>query len=485
MHRVPTHSAEAAVRSRTSLLAALIPVLLLAIPASAQSGPFQVGTLIEATMDGPDLPNAPTPNAFSGALAVLPLKVDVYYPIAPQGPNSLFVAPPGGGPHFPIVVFLHGYGGHPQDYGNFLSAIASWGFIVLAPRYVRPPGFEAPVEQAYEAWLMLQKMREEAIFSTGVFPGVTNIDPAPDAHISLVGHSMGTVSGFYLSGAEEDVRTMVQLNPYQGNMLAGLFPLCGTVPWGVILGWQGAIPAAQNFSGHLYQLAGTDDAITPAAAAAYWSDQGELGDHHPARNILATVVGLGHFGSLDITAANQPIPFPGCANPLPLGAMHGADQHLVTSLFVTKALRADFGVGIQENIFDEILGSGFMDLPVSLNGGAPQPIQVDVLSRCRDTAVWVKPSSQGGLEIGIAGHPQDLGMIYAFVEEPYAFGILPGWSLLGAVDPAVFGNISAYPGTGVLIGQIPGQPTGLEIGIMAYMIGTDRTDLSRLATVHY
>ena len=70
------------------------------------------------------------------------LRTLLVYPTVVDGSAASPVenAPPAGGP-YPLVLFAHGLSGYPKGYGEFLAAIASGGYIVVAPVFPRSSRF--------------------------------------------------------------------------------------------------------------------------------------------------------------------------------------------------------------------------------------------------------------------------------------------------------------------------------------------------------
>lgn len=66
----------------------------------------------------------------------------VMYPAAVEGEADRPIenAEPAGGP-YPLVLFAHGLGGHPEGYAEFLAAVASVGYVVVAPEFPRSSKF--------------------------------------------------------------------------------------------------------------------------------------------------------------------------------------------------------------------------------------------------------------------------------------------------------------------------------------------------------
>ncbi|MDE0615086.1 MAG: hypothetical protein F4124_06125 [Acidimicrobiia bacterium] len=70
------------------------------------------------------------------------LRTLLVYPAAVDGSATSPVenAQPAGGP-YPLVLLAHGLSGYPEGYGEFLAAIASGGYVVVAPEFPRSSRF--------------------------------------------------------------------------------------------------------------------------------------------------------------------------------------------------------------------------------------------------------------------------------------------------------------------------------------------------------
>ncbi len=116
-------------------------------PSNFEPGTFPVGITSFTFVDE----SRPTPaNASQPGLPSRTLQVRVWYPaVAPNtesiqdddfasipDPTPLFDAPPatGSGP-FPLIVFGHGLGAAPAEYGDLLATWAGAGYVVAAPAF--------------------------------------------------------------------------------------------------------------------------------------------------------------------------------------------------------------------------------------------------------------------------------------------------------------------------------------------------------------
>jgi dienelactone hydrolase len=122
-----------------------------------------------------------------------------YYPGSPSRslPTTVWYPSDGGGP-FPLVVFAHGFGVTPANYGALLSRIASAGYVVAAPTYPLLSGQPAgPTEdldwdQLYaDTWFVTTQVLDRSAGGDPVLGGL--IDPA---RIAAMGHSDGAVIAF-------------------------------------------------------------------------------------------------------------------------------------------------------------------------------------------------------------------------------------------------------------------------------------------------
>jgi dienelactone hydrolase len=126
----------------------------------------------------------------------------VLYPA--EGANGGREAARATGP-FPVVVFGHGYLSPVEFYASTLRALASWGFLVVAPR---SGGELFPDHAAYAAdfsavldWVAEQDADSRSWLAGGVTPGVA----------AASGHSMGGGASLLAAAADPRFTTVANL----------------------------------------------------------------------------------------------------------------------------------------------------------------------------------------------------------------------------------------------------------------------------------
>ncbi len=209
----------------------------------------------------------PVPAAIIAAYPV-PAGVDLTVEI----PAVRDVAASAKGP-FPLVLFSHGSGGWRDVYGNLLSGIASWGFVIASTDFT-----EYGLLAGFSGTLAAGEAKATAIVGTlhatldlmtaqnGAVGGrfVHRIDPV---RIAAAGHSTGGRTMFRLLG-DSHIRT--------------------------IIGWAPDGPAAPVTSSTPTLIIGGDGdaAITPAEVTATY---GEL---RPSKRVVS-IANMGHNAFTD------------------------------------------------------------------------------------------------------------------------------------------------------------------------------------------
>jgi dienelactone hydrolase len=177
------------------------------------------------------------------------------YPGAPSRllPTTVWYPSDGGGP-FPLVLFVHGYGGTPAGYATLLRRIASAGYVVAAATYPllsgQPAGPTDTVGWADlfpDTWFVTSQVLAR---SASGDPGIGGlIDPN---RIAVAGHSDGAAiafgDGFVPGRLDTRVRAVVAYaadlqyyGPYQPNqrpILHFLSDQDAYNPYGDAIGWD-------------------------------------------------------------------------------------------------------------------------------------------------------------------------------------------------------------------------------------------------------
>lgn len=165
------------------------------------------------------------PRAGSGEPREIPLSV--WYPASPDDESRPAVytaalifpirssvawasAPPASGEAFPVVVYGHGGGAEAQHAYPYAERLASHGFIVIAPDHVGSTtaealnGFASPVR-----WALDRPSDVSAALDWLADPSNALLaGRAETERVAFLGYSMGSYTGYALSGAEVDMATL-------------------------------------------------------------------------------------------------------------------------------------------------------------------------------------------------------------------------------------------------------------------------------------
>lgn len=109
--------------------------------------------------------------------------------------TPMFLAPPaaGDGP-FPVILFAHGLGATPADYGDLLAAWSSAGFVVVAPRFPlssgespgRPDANDVVNQPADIAFVLSELQRLSSSADGREITGLLDL-----TNVGISGHSLG------------------------------------------------------------------------------------------------------------------------------------------------------------------------------------------------------------------------------------------------------------------------------------------------------
>ena len=124
------------------------------------------------------------------------LRTLIVYPAAADGASALVEsASPAGGP-YPLVLFAHGLGGFPEGYGEILAAVASGGYVVVAPEFPRssrfnPGGPDAgdTGSQPGDLSFLIDTVVERAADPQWPLAGMVD-----NSQIAAIGHSNGAIT---------------------------------------------------------------------------------------------------------------------------------------------------------------------------------------------------------------------------------------------------------------------------------------------------
>ncbi len=253
-------------RRSVAVLLVLVPALLLAaLPLRAASPSPGPGGLPDLRAPGPyaaGLRNVDvvTPDGEFGAL--------VRYPAAAPGGTDAHLAEGA----WPLVIFAHGRLAPPELYDATLAHLATWGYLVIAPRTaggpVSPHDLYARDLLATIDWAETESTDPASWLAGAVAPGP----------VALAGHSMGGGASV-LAGADPRIGALVLLAPAETR--------------------PSATAAAAAITAPVLILAGDHDAITPPAIHALPIRDGLTG----AMSQLRMLAGGSHCGFTDLDGA--------------------------------------------------------------------------------------------------------------------------------------------------------------------------------------
>jgi chlorophyllase len=203
-------------------------------------------------------------------------------------PRPVRILAPTGMGTYPLVHFSHGFLSDRRAYTEVLTAVASHGFVVVAPQMYEPDGVPLGKPTAASEAADAARVVAWARRAAGAVAGVA-LDPRPPA---LVGHSRGGKVLWLLHLAERvESRALVGIDPVDGRggplLSAQPEALPGpidrappTLVLGMELGPRGATPCAPAADGYRHFF-----------------------ERSPAGTRLLVVAGHGHADMLDETAA--------------------------------------------------------------------------------------------------------------------------------------------------------------------------------------
>ena len=154
--------------------------------------------------------DASLPNPTSSGSATLSARI--HYPSTQAGPNVPLLPRPGG---YPVVVFLHGYGGLGRNYPDLGDRLAAAGFLaVLSDTAMIQPNVQRDDGIALFAALVAENAQ-----SGSFWQGAIDMTRA-----AVSGHSMGGGNSVRILAANPGYRTGVLFAPWHGVGLGGGAP---------------------------------------------------------------------------------------------------------------------------------------------------------------------------------------------------------------------------------------------------------------------
>ncbi len=135
----------------------------------------------------------------------------------PELPTRATLNAPGatsGGP-FPIFAFNHGYGGFPTEYQHLTTAVASWGYVVVAPVFAERGLLSllgtqgrTPIDEGKVVTDAVAAATAASNDVTSVLAGLVR----PQKGYVVGGHSAGTGSTLQAANESSDVIGIVQMS---------------------------------------------------------------------------------------------------------------------------------------------------------------------------------------------------------------------------------------------------------------------------------
>lgn len=203
-----------------------------------------------------------------GPFAVSETEVSVARPDSTLFPALLYYPAGAEGAPYPAICFAHGYLSAPERYAGTMRHLASWGYIVIAPK----SGLELfPDHDLYAEDLShALKFLEDA-----------NVDPASllrglvdTNRFGLSGHSMGGGADMLSAAMDDRIGAVAALAPAET--------------------WPSAIAEMHLIVAPVFLISGTDDAIAPILR-----HQLPMYESANAPRLMAAIKGGSHCGFLD------------------------------------------------------------------------------------------------------------------------------------------------------------------------------------------
>ncbi len=260
-------------------------------------------------------------------------KVDgrVYYPATSAGESA--DADPSAGP-FPLVSFMHGWTQEADEYDNFCTHLASWGFVVMSNNTETDVLFVTMLAQALDTRALMQWVEDESQTPTSWLADMVDY-----GDWGTCGHSMGGGATSFLVKHENRVRSVVMFEPYKG-------PLLGNTRKG--------FNGFDDFTGSVLVVGSTLDLTNNwSLIVRPWYEQASSA----GRRAWGLVQGGDHFGCTDWAGTN--------------GTLSGPEQHRMHRRFGTGFFRAEM-LG-DENTYFDLLGEGVHNNPIDSEAAGTNP----------------------------------------------------------------------------------------------------------------
>ncbi|MFH0908362.1 MAG: dienelactone hydrolase family protein [bacterium] len=205
-----------------------------------------------------------------GPLAVAETQVAVVRPDLSLFPALLFypAGPDRIGAPYPAICFAHGYLTAPERYAPTLRHLASWGYIVIAPRSGLDlfPDHDLYAEDVSHALKFLEDANADP---ASLLRGLVDTN-----RFGLSGHSMGGGADLLSAAMDDRIRAVAALAPAET--------------------WPSAIADMYLIEAPVFLIAGTDDAFAPILR-----HQLPMYENANAPRALAAIKGGSHCGFMD------------------------------------------------------------------------------------------------------------------------------------------------------------------------------------------
>jgi len=196
-----------------------------------------------------------------------PVWFQIHYPAVSDAYGA--DADPSAGP-FPVIAFMHGYGGQAWMYDVACDAFASMGFVVVNLDTETGPFIDTDA-LAIDAHTALRWADDSSADADHWLAGMVS-----DDDWTAMGHSMGGIALARLVETEPRVKTIIGFNPYEPE--------------------ADEPDAYAPFDGSALMLGGTDDTTATPAMVQAWFDALSA----PKRALHLSMVGGGHGAIEDL-----------------------------------------------------------------------------------------------------------------------------------------------------------------------------------------
>jgi hypothetical protein len=357
----------------------------------------------------------------------------IYYPATSAGENTSADASTG---PFPLVSFMHGWTQEANEYDDYCTHLASWGFVVMSNNTETGVLFVSMLAEALDTRALMQWVEDESQTSASWLADMVDY-----GDWGTCGHSMGGGATSYLVKHESRVRAVVMFEPYLG-------PLLGNTRKG--------FNSFDEYTGSVMVIGSSLDLTNNwSLIVRPWYEQAVAAQ----RRSWALVQGGDHFGSTDWAGTN--------------GTLSGSEQHRMHRRFGTGFLRAEM-LG-EESTYYDLLGAGASNNPIDSEAAGTKP------------PLWLlnDPHDPAAITFGSSGD--------ANMQLRFAAALAPGtlqtpWGIAG-LDAATFQLVhDEWIGSnGVVESSVtpPGSLSGTTLYFQCLLSNGSFGEFSRVAALDY